>query len=161
MAIKPTALIHADALAYAVEWIATWNRRDVEAVLELFSDDVVFTSPRATSIVGSARIEGKAMLAKRWTQAIAAIQTIHFTLDYVVAEGNRVAIVYTSDINGKRIRAVELLVFGSDGSSIQAKPCTASLFNPNLSSLAGRRRRGARDLRSTTRTWQASAGSGV
>jgi len=113
--MKPTGLTHGDALAYAEKWIALWNAKDVEAVLALFSDDFVFTSPRAASIVGSAPIEDKAMLAKYWTQAIAAIQTIHFTLDYVIAEGNRMAIVYTPEIDGKRIRAVEFLVFGSDG----------------------------------------------
>jgi len=113
--MKPTGLTQSEALAYAEKWIAKWNRRDVEAVLVLFSEDVVFTSPRAASIMGSARIEGKAMLAKYWTQAIAAIQTIHFTLDHVIAEGNRVAIVYAAEIDGKRIRAVEFLVFGSDG----------------------------------------------
>ena len=113
--MKTTALTKSEALVYAEKWIAKWNRRDVEAVLTLFSDDVVFTSPRAASVVGSTRIEGKAMLAKYWTQAIAAIQTIHFTLDYVIAEGDRLAIVYVSEINGKRTRAVEFLVFGTDG----------------------------------------------
>ena len=113
--MKPTALTQGEALAYAEEWVAKWNRRDVEAVLALFSEDVVFTSPLAASIVGSARLEGKAMLRKYWTQAIAAIQTLHFTLDYVIAEGDRLAIVYVSEINDKRIRAVEFLVFGSDG----------------------------------------------
>ena len=33
------------AAEFAARWAAAWNRRDVEAVLAHFHDDVVFTSP--------------------------------------------------------------------------------------------------------------------
>jgi ketosteroid isomerase-like protein len=104
-----------EALTYAENWIANWNRRDVEAVLSQFSSEVVFTSPRAVPIMGTARLEGKANLAEYWTRAIAAIGTIHFELDYVVSGGARIAIVYTAEIDGKRLRACELLTFGANG----------------------------------------------
>jgi ketosteroid isomerase-like protein len=108
-------MTQADALAYAEQWIANWNRKDVDAVLAHFSDDVVFTSPRAESIVGSSRLEGNAKLREYWTLALARIQALHFTLEYVISEGGRVGIVYTSEIDGKRLRAVEFLVFARDG----------------------------------------------
>lgn len=103
------------ARAFAEQWTANWNRKDVEAVLKFFSDDVVFISPRAESIAGSSRVEGKAKLREYWTRAVARIQTIHFSLDYVIREGERVAIVYTSEIDGKRMRTVEFLRFRGDG----------------------------------------------
>lgn len=108
-------MTHAEARAFAEQWIANWNRKDVEAVLAYFSDDAVFTSPRAQTIIGSSRLEGKARLREYWTRALARIQTLHFQLDYVISEGDRLSIVYTSEIDGKRLRATELLVFAPDG----------------------------------------------
>lgn len=104
-----------DLHAFADRWISDWNRKDVEAVLSHFSHDVVFRSSRAKAVLGSPRVEGKSMLREYWTTAIARIQTICFNLDYVVGDGNRIGIVYIAEIDGRRMRAVEFLVFDNDG----------------------------------------------
>jgi len=104
-----------EALAWAREWVADWNRRDVAAVLSHFADDVEFTSPRAAGIVGKTRLSGKRELAEYWTRAMAAVASIHFELDHVIANGSRLAIVYISEINGKRARACELFEFDEAG----------------------------------------------
>lgn len=104
-----------DARAFADRWISEWNRKDAESVLTHFSESVVFTSPRAKVVVGSASIKGKSSLREYWTKAIDRIQTIHFTLDYVISEGDRIAIVYIAEIDGRRMRCVEFMVFGDDG----------------------------------------------
>jgi len=104
-----------DARAFADRWISDWNHKDVEAVLTHFSEGVVFTSSRAKAIVGSARVDGKSSLTEYWTKAINRVQTIRFTLDYVISDGDRMSIVYIAEIDGKRMRSVEFLVFGDDG----------------------------------------------
>ena len=104
-------MTQSEALAWAREWIDQWNRRDMEAVLAHFADDVVFTSPRAPAIAGKPRLSGKHELAAYWNRGMAAIESIRFELDYVIADGNRFAIVYVSDIYGKRMRSVEFLMF--------------------------------------------------
>jgi ketosteroid isomerase-like protein len=103
-----------DARAFADGWISEWNQKDVEAVLTHFSEDVVFTSPRAKGIVGVSRVEGKSCLREYWTKAIDRIQTIHFTLDYVISDGDRIGIVYLAEIDARRMRCVEFMVFGDD-----------------------------------------------
>jgi ketosteroid isomerase-like protein len=40
-----------DAFAFSRQWVAAWNAHDVEAVLEHFHDDVVFTSPVAAKLL--------------------------------------------------------------------------------------------------------------
>lgn len=92
-----------DGRAFADQWISEWNRRDVNAVLAHFSEDIVFTSPRASAVLGTPRVEGKHRLKEYWTAALSRIQTIHFALDYVIDSGDRVGIVYTSEINGKKM----------------------------------------------------------
>jgi ketosteroid isomerase-like protein len=104
-----------DIKAFADRWISDWNRKDVEAVLSHFSEDVIFTSPRAKAILGSPKVEGKSRLREYWTKAIAQIQTLRFTLDYVIGDEDRMGIVYIAEINGRRMRSVEFLAFGSDG----------------------------------------------
>jgi hypothetical protein len=65
---------------FAREWAAAWNRRDVEAVLEHFHDDVVFSSPVAAEVMpGSAGVvRGKAALREYWCAALAAVPDLHF-----------------------------------------------------------------------------------
>ena len=107
--------VKVDIKVFAEEWISAWNRKDVEAVLAHFSESVVFTSVRAKAVFGSPRLEGKSRLREYWSAAIGQIQTIRFTLDYVISDGNRVGIVYNAEIDGRRTRAVEFLTFGQDG----------------------------------------------
>ena len=107
--------VRIDPQSFADQWISDWNRKDVEAVLSHFSEDVVFTSPRAKAIFGSPRIEGKSRLREYWSTAISRIQTLRFTLDYVISSGDRMAIVYIAEIDGKRLRAVEFLTFDDNG----------------------------------------------
>ena len=104
-----------DKQIFAEEWISEWNRRDVEGVLARFSDAVIFTSLRAKAILGSSRVEGKSRLREYWTKAIGRIESIHFTLDYVTGDEDRIGIVYISEINGVKMRSVEFLTFGADG----------------------------------------------
>jgi len=104
-----------DKQTFAEQWISEWNRRDVDGVLARFSDDVIFTSPRVRAILGSSRVEGKSRLREYWTKAIGRIESIRFTLDYVTGDGDRIGIVYVSEINGVKMRSVEFLTFGADG----------------------------------------------
>ena len=105
----------ADSRDFAERWVSEWNRKDVEAMLTHFSDDVVFASPRVQAILGASRVEGKTKLREYWTRAISRVQTIHFALDHVIREGDRMGIVYVAEIDGRRMRAVEFLKFGDDG----------------------------------------------
>ena len=44
-------LISPDPIAFSRQWVDVWNAHDVEAVLEHFHDDVVFTSPVAARLL--------------------------------------------------------------------------------------------------------------
>jgi ketosteroid isomerase-like protein len=66
----------ADSRAFAEVWVSEWNRKDVEAMLTHFSDDVVFASPRAEATLGSSRVEGKTKLREYWTRAISRVETV-------------------------------------------------------------------------------------
>jgi len=69
-----------NAIEFAREWEAAWNRRDVEAVLQHFHEDVVFTSPVAKQI-GFAEdgvVRGKDALRRYWTLGLEKTSGLHF-----------------------------------------------------------------------------------
>jgi len=104
-----------EALAWAREWIADWNRMDVAAVLAHFADEAQFTSPRALALMGRATVSNKRELEEYWGRARTRVQSLHFELDHVLNDGDRLAIVYIAEVNGVRMRAVEFFRFDDAG----------------------------------------------
>jgi len=60
--------------AFAREWVQAWNRRDLEALLLCYADDVEFRSPLAAKLLGEASgtVHGKANLREYFAKALAA-----------------------------------------------------------------------------------------
>jgi ketosteroid isomerase-like protein len=70
---------HAEAQAFAQQWVKDWNAHNVEALLEHFTDDVVFTSPVAARILGGdGVIRGKEALRKYWSEGVRLIPDLRF-----------------------------------------------------------------------------------
>jgi hypothetical protein len=108
---------HDGGQAFATRWAASWNRRDVEAVLEDFHDDVVFTSPTALAVVGTSSVRGKGALRAYWNTALARIGSLRFVVDRALWDpvSRELAIIYTADIDGKSRRVSENLTFDESG----------------------------------------------
>src|SRR5574341_372121 len=98
--------------AFVAEWIDAWNRRDIEAVLSHFADEVTFTSP-AAAITGSATVRGKDAVREYWQAALARSAKLVFRLDRALWDPVRreVAVVYERDADGSRSRVCEILGF--------------------------------------------------
>jgi hypothetical protein len=72
---------HAEAQAFAEQWVRDWNAHDVDALLEHFTDDVVFTSPVAIRIFGGDGVlRGKEALRKYWSEGVRLIPDLHFEI---------------------------------------------------------------------------------
>ena len=112
-----------EAVAFATQWVAAWNDRAVERVLELFADAVTFTSPTALAVTGAATLHGKAALRDYWNTALSHIESLRFSLERVVwdAHTRELAILYVSDINGHSKWVSENLAFGEDGLVVSAE----------------------------------------
>jgi ketosteroid isomerase-like protein len=105
------------AREFAERWADSWNRRDLESVLEHFADDVVFISPTALALLGDGTVRGKAALRAYWAAALSRIASLHFAVDRVIWDPRRreLAIIYTSTIDGKTKRVSENLRFNRTG----------------------------------------------
>jgi ketosteroid isomerase-like protein len=105
------------AAEFAARWADSWNRGAVEEVLHHFHDNVVFTSPTATAVVGSPAVRGKHALHDYWAAALERSGKLHFKVDRVIwdAETRELAIIYIADISGRVRRVSENLRFDEDG----------------------------------------------
>jgi len=111
-----------EASAYAERWIDAWNRRDVDAVLATFDQNVEFTSPRALATVGVATVRGTQALRSYWQAALANVTSLRFVLQRILwdAEQRELAIIYVSSVNGESKCVSENLRFGPSGKVIAA-----------------------------------------
>jgi ketosteroid isomerase-like protein len=92
----------ADAIAFSRQWVAAWNAHDVEAVLEHFHDDVVFTSPVAAELLPNTHgvVRGKTALRHYWTVALTRIPDLRFTVEGVYQGIDTVVIAYRNQDDG-------------------------------------------------------------
>jgi ketosteroid isomerase-like protein len=106
-----------DAENFAEQWAQAWNRRDVEAVLAHFRDDIIFASPTALVVTESPVVLGKDALRAYWTKALARSGSIRFSVIRVLwdAASRELAIVYLADIDGRSGTVSENLIFDDDG----------------------------------------------
>ena len=102
------------AQRWAGQWIDDWNRHDVDAVLENFADDVEFSSPLVTQVMGhpDGIVRGRDELRTYWTTALAARPDLRFELLDVHVGAGCLAVRYRNQAG--RV-ATEIEVFDADG----------------------------------------------
>ena len=91
-----------DPYEFSRHWLAAWNAHDLEALLEHFDDDVVFTSPVAAQLLDDSDgvIRGKTALRAYWTEGLRRIPDLHFDLVGVYTGVNSIVINYRNDKGG-------------------------------------------------------------
>lgn len=98
---------------FARDWIANWNRRDVEAVLGHFADDPVFISPLASTITGEREVRGKEALRAYWNRASAESTTLRFDLIEAICDvaAQTLVVLYRAEKDGVARTAAEIMRF--------------------------------------------------
>jgi ketosteroid isomerase-like protein len=102
-----------DPQSFASAWLAAWNAHDLDAVLALFHDDVIFTSPLATKIAPESGgvLRGKAALRAYWAAALAQVPDLRFELTSLFAGVDSLAVGFRVNDAPERI---EILHFRGD-----------------------------------------------
>jgi len=102
-----------DPKSFAERWLAAWNAHDLDAVLTLFHDDVVFTSPLATKVVPESDgvLRGKPALRAYWSAALAQLPDLHFMLTRFFAGVDTLLIGFSMNGGPERF---EILRFRGD-----------------------------------------------
>ncbi|MBW8743937.1 MAG: nuclear transport factor 2 family protein [Sphingomonas sp.] len=97
-----------DPRPFAERWLAAWNAHDLDAVLALFHDDVVFTSPLAMKVVPESAgvIRGKPALRAYWSAALAQVPDLHFELTSLFAGVDSLLIGFSMNNGPERFEIV-------------------------------------------------------
>lgn len=109
--------------AFALRWAGFWNSGDVESVLQHFHSEIVFTSPTALEVVGSATVRGKDALRAYWTAALQRVGKLHFTVDRILWDPatRELAIIYTSVVQSRSRPMSENLKLDAAGLVVSAQ----------------------------------------
>lgn len=91
----PAAVTREAARALAAAWVDAWNRRDLDAILAHYADDVALCSPRVVERTGAADgwLRGKDAL-RRYFAVGAAVPGLRFELVDVAVGVGAVTVVY-------------------------------------------------------------------
>lgn len=102
-----------DPSQFAAHWAAAWNAHDVEAVLEHFHDEAVFTSPFAHQLLPGTGgvLRGKAAIRAYWSAGLTRIPDLRFHVEAVFTGVDTLVIAYS---NQKGVRVSEVLRFSDD-----------------------------------------------
>lgn len=105
--------------AFAAEWIAAWNARDLERILEHYADDIEFASPFIATRFGepSGVLKGKVAVRAYWADGLARQPGLHFRLRGTYVGVNSAVLHY--DRHDGRVGA-EHFEFGPDGRVVRA-----------------------------------------
>ncbi|MFN3314133.1 MAG: nuclear transport factor 2 family protein, partial [Hyphomonas sp.] len=85
------------AEAFARDWLAAWNDRDLERILSHYSEEIIFHSPRIAKVMGKdvMSVFGKKALRDYWTKALANATQLFFELDDIIIGSDALTILYT------------------------------------------------------------------
>ena len=99
---------------HARSWIAAWNARDIEAILEHYADDIDFVADTVKRRWDrpDGRLRGKAELRKHFERGLEISPQLHFELEAVFSGPDGYAVLYRRE-NGNR--TVDTAVLDRDG----------------------------------------------
>jgi len=100
-------------VAVAKAWIAAFNARDLDALLALYGEDAVHTSPKLRDRQPETKgeIRGKAALRAWWADSYARLLGLRYEERHVTATGERVFLEYDRVVPGEAVlRVAELFV---------------------------------------------------
>jgi len=87
-----------DESEFALSWVESWNRHDLDGVMSHYADDIEFMSPYVEPLIGetSGCLKGKEALRRYFEKGLKAYPHLHFELLEVFAGVNSIALLYLS-----------------------------------------------------------------
>ncbi|MFZ1062440.1 MAG: nuclear transport factor 2 family protein [Acidimicrobiales bacterium] len=94
-------------------WLRDWNNHDLDAIMEHFTEDVVFASPLAAQLFPSTSgvVRGKPALREYWAEGLRIKSNLHFDLEGIYEGVDILVINYVNEVGG---RVCEVLEFEGD-----------------------------------------------
>jgi len=91
------------------DWLRAWNEHDLDAIMEHFTEDVVFASPLAAQLIPSSKgvVRGKPALRVYWAEGLRRKPDLHFELKGIYEGVGIVVINYVNELGGRVCEVLE------------------------------------------------------
>ncbi|MBI3802464.1 MAG: nuclear transport factor 2 family protein [Nitrospirae bacterium] len=103
---------------FANDWIAAWNKHDLNEILSHYADEIEFSSPFVIRLFGepTGTLHGKEQLRSYFEKGLAAYPDLTFELQTTLSSINSVVLYYRSV---KNLLAAEVMFFNSEGKVVK------------------------------------------
>jgi ketosteroid isomerase-like protein len=122
-------MLDAEAHRFAAAWVAAWNRRDLDAIVEHYADDIVLTSPlvarRFVRVDGTLR--GRDELREYVAVGLHSAPNLRIEPHHTLVGMDGVTVVYTRE-NGALV--AEVMILNAQGKVRRARAFYHGLFLP-------------------------------
>lgn len=100
---------------FARKWVEAWNSRDINRILDHYSEDFSIQTPMAIKLFPESRgtISGKEMVRKYWEKGLEQIPDLQFDLKDLLTGIDSISIYYTNI--STNTDAVEMMYFDDQG----------------------------------------------
>jgi ketosteroid isomerase-like protein len=99
---------------FATKWQDTCNSHDLDRILALYSEAIVFKSPRVCTVSGekSGTLHGKAAVRDYWQKVLQKRPDLAFVVGQVFAGVDSIALEYRV---GDHLHGIEFMLFDNEG----------------------------------------------
>ena len=106
----------------ARRWLAASNAGDIEAMLDLYSEEAVHESPkvRRTMPGSDGKLVGKAAIRAWWVQSIGGVPGLIYELSALTSDGSRAVVEYVRRAPGQEALAVAEIFEVRDGKIVHS-----------------------------------------
>jgi ketosteroid isomerase-like protein len=117
--------------SFARSWLRAWNSHDLDAILDHFADDAVFTSPIAAQLIPSSGgvLHGKDAIRAYWAEGLRRIPDLRFNVEAVYTGVDTLVINYRNHLGAlvcEVLRLADGLVVRGDGTYLSDDAASAS-----------------------------------
>ena len=101
----------------ANKWFSFFNEKNLEGLLELYAENAEHFSPKLKVLRPETGgfIKGKTELKKWWQDAFTRLPTLFYSLNYFIADENKIFFEYVRIVNGEERTIVGEVLFFENG----------------------------------------------
>ncbi len=105
---------------WADQWIGAWNRRDLDALLALYAEEIELRSPFAKLYAANGTIRGREQLRSYWGEAMRRMPNLRLE-KIAVYTGHLAIALHYQDQNGRS--CIETVLFNDQDEAVFETAC--------------------------------------
>ncbi|MDB5117452.1 MAG: hypothetical protein JWQ79_2944 [Mucilaginibacter sp.] len=113
-------MIQLDYKAIALDWIAAWNRLDIDGIMSHYADDIIFYAPTVIKRwnIAEGKLAGKEKLRAHFLKGFELAPNLHFEFIDVLTGVDGMTIIYKRETG---VLVADVVVLNQQGKGVLVK----------------------------------------